>query len=319
MNKFLNFLKYNNATVLILLAIILLGGSAFAATETGQQVIGQQTSRIEGVDNTVLLAAAPDAMNFDFKIEKIEQDVEYYYVTYTLLNLVKDNNAWQYELQEKTRKVTKKIKQDLGAYLAEEFKQEHDAIVKDLKEEQAKAQAVGEQKREQVTEYTGLIGKTLDLASQVFPNYEPVKKTEVETPEVPAEVLALIGGATTTVPVSTDNLTAVYNTYIAANDPDHDNVFGAADNCPLIYNPDQKDSDGNGVGDACDLKYMDSARSPQVDGGTATTTATSTDSTGSVQASTTPAAPSAGSGQAPAPAIQPDIVIPADATATSSI
>jgi len=27
------------------------------------------------------------------------------------------------------------------------------------------------------------------------------------------------------------------------------NIF---DNCPLIYNPDQKDMNGNGIGDACD-------------------------------------------------------------------
>jgi hypothetical protein len=39
-----------------------------------------------------------------------------------------------------------------------------------------------------------------------------------------------------------------------ACDPDDDNdgVLDAADNCPLTYNPDQKDSDGNGIGDACE-------------------------------------------------------------------
>ena len=39
-----------------------------------------------------------------------------------------------------------------------------------------------------------------------------------------------------------------------ACDPDDDNdgIFDEDDNCPLVANPDQKDSDGNGVGDVCE-------------------------------------------------------------------
>lgn len=35
-------------------------------------------------------------------------------------------------------------------------------------------------------------------------------------------------------------------------DNDKDGVLAAADNCPLIVNADQKDTDGDGLGDACD-------------------------------------------------------------------
>jgi Big-like domain-containing protein/List-Bact-rpt repeat protein/thrombospondin type 3 repeat protein len=38
----------------------------------------------------------------------------------------------------------------------------------------------------------------------------------------------------------------------ALNDVDGDGVCGDVDNCPSMYNPDQIDSDGDGVGDACD-------------------------------------------------------------------
>lgn len=40
---------------------------------------------------------------------------------------------------------------------------------------------------------------------------------------------------------------------LAANpDPDDDLYFGTADNCPLVYNPEQTDTDGDKIGDACD-------------------------------------------------------------------
>jgi hypothetical protein len=35
-------------------------------------------------------------------------------------------------------------------------------------------------------------------------------------------------------------------------DPDGDNVVSLCDNCPTIPNPDQQDSDGNGIGDVCE-------------------------------------------------------------------
>ncbi len=37
-----------------------------------------------------------------------------------------------------------------------------------------------------------------------------------------------------------------------AKDSDKDGVPDNVDNCPRVYNPDQKDSDGDGIGDVCD-------------------------------------------------------------------
>lgn len=41
----------------------------------------------------------------------------------------------------------------------------------------------------------------------------------------------------------------------ACEDWDNDGIINAYDNCPHVYNPDQRDSNGNGIGDACDPDY----------------------------------------------------------------
>ena len=51
-----------------------------------------------------------------------------------------------------------------------------------------------------------------------------------------------------------------------ADDPDGDVVCGTADNCPTVANPGQADSDGDGLGDACDTCSNGAASDTDGDG-----------------------------------------------------
>jgi hypothetical protein len=217
MQKIIHFIKYNNATVIILAVILILGGGALAA---GPEAIGQKQTSLEGLDNTALLAVDLANFSMDFKISKIEEDDKFYYVTYTYLDLTVINSAWQHQLNEKTRKITKKLKEDLGIYLAGQLKEESDARLKILRAEQAKALAGGPAARVEVTAYSGLIGKTLDLAANVFPGYEPVKKIELPAPVNP---LIPASAGEQNAADGTDNLIKIYNDYLA----EHPEIFAA--------------------------------------------------------------------------------------------
>ena len=47
-----------------------------------------------------------------------------------------------------------------------------------------------------------------------------------------------------------------------------DNYEGVTDNCPTVPNPDQADSDGNGIGDVCDICFLTAAAPLLLIGGT---------------------------------------------------
>jgi len=210
--KILHFIKYNNAMIIILAVVLILGGGALAA---GPENIGVKQTKIQGTDNSLLIQADFDNFNMDFKIENIEQDEKYYYVTYGYLDLVVIDSAWQYQLSQKTVKASKKIKEDIGVYMAKYLNKHHEARVRELKQAKSEAQVQGEQKRVEVTEYSGLIGRTLDLAATVFPGYEPVVKTELPTPEnfnLPNANSGASAGSS-----SADDLNKIYNDYVAAH------------------------------------------------------------------------------------------------------
>ena len=246
--KFIQFIKFNNATVIIVLAFLIVG-TGVLASETGQELLGEKKVRVEGIDNTALLETDLDEMDMNFSIEDIGEDDNYYNVRYTYFDLEKEDGVWEYQLKEKTRKVSKKSRVDLDKYLAEELKEEYQARIKYLKEQQGEAENIGLEKKVQISEYSGLIGKTLALADGVFGEYEAVKVRVLPTPinSILLKELKLVGNEG-----AIDGFTDIYNDYIDKNDPDGDEILNNDDNCPSDYNPGQGDRDEDGVGDVCD-------------------------------------------------------------------
>ena len=235
--SWLDFVQYNNAfLILLVVGVIAFGGLTFASEEVRDATIGGQKVYAQGVDNTLLLGQDFGQFNMDFKITGIIEDDESYLVGYSyvdfdltspltpLLNKERGTiasegarradevgEAWQFVEKQASRKIDKPFRQDLGLYLAGQLRQEANARIKELKRLQKEEKEKGETKVVQVTEYSGLIGKVLDLSAAVFPGYEPVKKVELPTPAADEQIAlrAQSGGS--------DNLTNIYNNWVAEN------------------------------------------------------------------------------------------------------
>ena len=98
------------------------------------------------------------------------------------------------------------------------------------------------------------------------PTATPIPPATPTPTPVPAATSTAIPAATATpvataVPAATPMLVP---TLPASPDDDADGVGDEADNCPSIANADQTDSDGDGIGDACELDVPDV---PDVSGG----------------------------------------------------
>jgi len=217
MKGVINFIKYNNASVIILIMVFIIGSATFAS-ETGREMIGTKNINIVGEDNLVLLETDLENLDFEFQIENIEEDDEFMYVVYTYRPLEKENGVWKFLIIERTIKISKKSIQrkhrfNLESYILKEFKQIRSSLLKNLKKEKEKAEKIGKQERVQVIEYTGLQGVVLNIFSKTG----SVKKNIIENNfsredfhKSKYEKLEFKAGLNSGV----DNLSNIYNDYV---------------------------------------------------------------------------------------------------------
>jgi hypothetical protein len=93
------------------------------------------------------------------------------------------------------------------------------------------------------------------LSSQFLPGFAPVTATPESIADTDGDGIADIIDNCPLVPNPDQRDTdgnGVGDACNDANDPDGDEFEGSLDNCPTVANPDQSDRDHDGIGDACD-------------------------------------------------------------------
>ncbi len=176
--KIINFFKYHNAFAIGISLVLVLTFSAMASEDVRNAVIGEKIVTEQGVDNSQLLPVDLDNFDVDLKIDNVLEDEENYYIDYSFNTIAVRDNVWQPVVKAEKFTVNKNAlgNRDLGIYLAEELGEVAQAEITYLKKAQKTERERGLTQIVRTTDYTGLIGLTLDLKNKVLPGYEPVIK-----------------------------------------------------------------------------------------------------------------------------------------------
>lgn len=186
MNKFWNFLKYNNTVPIALGFIFLSTGAAMAASpevrEAAAAAVLSQQSEIISVDNTYLVNKDLDTYSPKVVIDAVTEDDTTYFVSFTFTTIGLEEHVWKDIAKKQTIVMPKAALgeyQDLGVYVTAQLRQIIGSELAYLREAQ-------EKERKQVslavmtTTYGGLIGKFLDASTETLPGYTPVVVAPVE-------------------------------------------------------------------------------------------------------------------------------------------
>lgn len=186
MSNWINFLKYNN-TVPIVLGVIFLGGSAAlaASPDVRNQIINSEQVAVS-LDNSYLLAANLDLLDFKLRIDSITQDKDIYQVTYSYQTIAIEDAAWklvqkQNLLKVSREKLEKSNEQDLGVYASREIADTLGGELYYLKRAQNMERQNGPSEKVVATEYSGLVGRYFDPKMETFQGYAAVIRSLPET------------------------------------------------------------------------------------------------------------------------------------------
>lgn len=207
--KVIHFIKYHNAVSIGISLVLVLTFSAMASEDFRNAVIGEEIVTEQGIDNSQLLSAALENFDTNLKIENILENEENYYVDYAFNTIAVRDNIWQLVVKSEKFTVNKTAlgNRDLGIYLAEEFSELARSEMAYLKEAQKTERERGRTQIVETTDYTGLIGLTLDLKNKILAGYEPVVKPPeiiVQPEPAPAPQLISTPASESPAPVSSE-------------------------------------------------------------------------------------------------------------------
>lgn len=187
MQRLAHFTLYNNL-VPITISVILLGSSATYAYNN-PETLYERTETVVSIDNTYLASLDFDRFSPSVEILTVEEDAEYYYVTYRFNTVALVDAVWQNVTSREELRIPRANvgpSRDLGLYITEELRELVLAEEKRLRETQA-------YERQQVTrkqvavEYSGIIGGRLSPEVQTIEGYDPQVTPPSEEP-APANV-----------------------------------------------------------------------------------------------------------------------------------
>lgn len=226
--RFLHFATYNNAFVLILLALMGSAGVTFAANPEVRAGILSSQDTVRSIDNSYLLAVDLSQFSFDLKIKSIAEDADTYYVTYSYNAIEVTDYVWKVLVKEDLLKVGKKTLdgKDLGVYVARQLGEIAESRIAFLRDAQASERKAGLTAKIVTTEYSGLIGKMLNPSEKEFPGYIPVVKEATSTESLGEELAAYLRNGT---PYARADLSAAIAGTATDSGGDSDNPRGVSE------------------------------------------------------------------------------------------
>ncbi len=183
---FVNYILYNNSFTLIVVFLLLSGGTVLAANDDVREALSEAMVSSEDtllvIDNSFIIDANLESFDFRVQVSAIEEDDDNYYISYTYRTIEVLDGTWQEVEKEESFQVSKAQlgETDLGLYIAEELKEFVDEQKRLLAETQQIEINLGRSGKVVERKYAGLIGRFLDTEEVTFEGYDPVVKEPVK-------------------------------------------------------------------------------------------------------------------------------------------
>ncbi|MFC1729753.1 immunoglobulin-like domain-containing protein [candidate division KSB1 bacterium] len=179
--KLTHFIKYHNSLPIAISLIVAGSGAALAATNdtVREQIIAEEVV-VRSVDNAHVIATDLEVFNPELQITAVEEDGEFYYVSFQYNTISIDDYIWKDEVAKDSLAVSKASlgERDLGNYVAEQLGETVESKMSYLKEVQGIEKSKGSTKKVATVTYSGLVGKFLEPKEETFEGYTQVKEDE---------------------------------------------------------------------------------------------------------------------------------------------